>query len=257
MLSKLYNISDTYPFYNQASLSQQARQVAGYIACCKFVLIKPQEDNAGTTDADAPVYIILQRTQPGTAVFGVYGECYKDPWYITCTASGQAQGEFLHSGFVEFTSTSLPMYTGNQLMLLNECFTVYTPGVNLSALSNGVHEVAGIYPATEVFKTILGFDDGYNCQVSVGQSTLSIYSAAEAGKGKPKAEAVWGSDSQGQAQSDLADDYQLPTGVRSINANTSYVTFNSIGDVNQDVSVLENSQKQTQMTITLRVSQQT
>lgn len=253
MLSKLYNISQTYPFYNHTGLSQESRDVAGCIAYCRFILTKPVADNDNSVDPNASVHILLQRTQPGTVVFGVYGDCYRQPWYITCTVTGtqsSASGKYLDTGYVQFTSADLPMYTGNQLMLLNQCITVYTYGVNLSAQANGIHQTAAVYPPTAVFEKVNGFSDGYNCQVSAGQSSLTILSAAQLGKGKPSAASVWGSDSQSQSQQ-----IQPPTGIRTINAKTAAVTFDAIGDVMQEISVLQN-QQQTQMTIKLSVSEQ-
>lgn len=253
MLDKLFNISQTYPFYNHPGLSQESRNIAGYIACCRFMLTKPVADNDNSVDPNAPVLIILQRAQSGTVVFGVYGDCYRQPWYITCTANGtygSASGEYLHTGYVQFTSTAMPMYTGNQLMLLNQCITVYTYGINLSAQANGIHQTAAVYPPTAVFKKVDGFSDGYNCQVSAGYSSLTILSAAQLGKGKPSAAGVWGSDSQSQTQQ-----IQPPTGIRTINAKTTSVTFDAIGDVQQEISVLQN-QQQAQMTIKLNVSEQ-
>ena len=61
---------------------------------------------------------------------------------------------------------------------------------------------------------------------------MIILSSAAAGKGRPKYNDVWGSDSQ-----DSQPPTEAPTGVRTINTSTGSVTFLSIGDVTQNVVV--------------------
>lgn len=253
MLDKLYNISAVYPFYNHTGLSDTDRQTAGCIACCRIQIRKPrlrqflagQDYYKPIQDTNIPTQIVLERTEPGKAVFKVQYGYYEQPWYITWTKDGTCSGTFLVSCYMQLTA-QLPAYTGSSLILLNQCMVIRTPGVVLHAASDGIQQTGGIYPNQNMYTNVKGFCDGYNCQVSAQDSNLIILSSAAAGKGRPKYNDVWGSDSQ-----DSQLPAEAPTGVRTINTNTGSVTFLSIGDVTQNVVV---TQQNDEVTTTVQLS---
>lgn len=241
MLDKLYNISAVYPFYNHTGLSETDRQTAGCIACCRIQLRKPrlrqnvinQTQCVFIQDTNIPTQIVLERTEPGKAVFKVQYGYYRQPWYITWTRDGTCSGDFLVSCYMQLTA-QLPTYTGSSLILLNQCMIIRTPGVVLHAASDGFQQTGGIYPNQHMYTNVKGFCDGYNCQVSAQDSNLIILSSAAAGKGRPKYSDVWGQDSQ-----DSQAPAEAPTSVRTINTSTGNVTFLSVGDVKQNVVVTQ------------------
>lgn len=253
MLSKLYNISAVYPFYNYSKVSSTDRQVAGCFACCH---IEIEVGHGAVTDVQQPITIVLQRTDASKAVFKVSGGSYVNPWYITWSTNGSSSGTYLHSCYIELTA-ALPSYTGSSLVLLNQCVTYRSLGVQICAFTSETVTENGDISDADLWEThaddyVTGFCDGYNCQVSLADAYMNIQARAGLGLGKPSLSDIWQSDALTQQQTQNVSD-STPYGVRSINMSSGDVIIESLGDVTQQLAVLQTGNDVT-ATITLKCS---